>query len=53
MLTKTKDFKKEIQVLEKAVYVFENNVNIERLDQNRKLIKFKERLEKAKDLNQK
>lgn len=43
-----------IRVLEKAVYVFENCVHHQRADRDKKLLKFKERLEreKMKNVNQ-
>lgn len=47
---KQKDYTKEIEVLEKAIYVFENKVYKERGDRLPKIEKFKERLEKAKTL---
>lgn len=45
---KNKDFRNEIRVLEKAIYVFENIVYFKRGDRLLKLEKFKNRLEKAK-----
>jgi len=42
--------KDEIRVLEKAIWVFENIVSMERADRQVKLMKFKNRLEKAKKL---
>lgn len=48
---KNKDFKNEIRVLEKAIYVFENIVYSKRGDRLPKLEKFKSRLEKAQSLN--
>lgn len=40
----------EIRILEKAIYVFENIVYVNRYDRLPKLKKFQERLEKAKKL---
>jgi len=47
---KRKRYADEIRVLERAVYVYENVVFVYRADRISKLEKFKERLEKAKQL---
>ncbi|OXS61555.1 hypothetical protein B1B00_09095 [Bacillus sp. DSM 27956] len=45
---KEKAYDKEIEVLEKAIYVFENKVNKQRMDRQPKLDRFKKRLEDLK-----
>lgn len=45
---KNRDIGKEIRVLEKAIYVFENIVYSQRSDRLPKLERFKTRLEKAR-----
>lgn len=50
MYRKEKAYEKEIEVLEQAVYVFENKVNKQRPDREKKLNRFKERLENVKQL---
>ena len=50
---KRKEYDKEIEVLRKAIDVFSNNVDPQRLDRNPKLEKFKTRLEKAIELQRK
>lgn len=45
---KEKAYDKEIEVLEKAINVFESKVNSERADQQLKLERFKKRLEDVK-----
>jgi len=41
------EYKEEIRVLRKAIFVFENKVHSGRMDREPKLLKFRERLEKA------
>ncbi len=50
---KRKEYSEEIRVLERAIFVFENYVSQQRSDVEPKLEKFKERLEKAKQLENK
>ena len=40
-------YKEEIRVLRKAIFVFENNISSGRMDREPKLLKFRERLDKA------
>ena len=42
------EYEEEIRVLRKAIFVFENEIPSGRMDKEPKLLKFKERLEKAK-----
>ena len=44
---KTGEYKEEIRVLRKAIFVFENKVYSGRMDRKPKLLKFRERLDKA------
>ena len=41
------EYKEEIRVLRKAIFVFENKVHSGRMDGEPKLLKFRERLDKA------
>lgn len=44
---KTGEYKEEIRVLRKSIFVFENKVHSGRMDRKPKLLKFQERLDKA------
>lgn len=48
MFRKEQAYDKEIEVLEKAIYVFENKVNKQRMDRQPKLERFKKRLKDVK-----
>ena len=50
---KEKEYEKEIEVLEKAIYVYKNHVHKDRVDRIKKLDGFKERLNKVKEISEK
>nr|WP_289039313.1 hypothetical protein [uncultured Allobacillus sp.] len=50
---KEKNYDKEVEILDRGIYVFENEINKERLDRVKKLQQLEDRLEKAKELQQK
>ncbi len=49
---KAKEYDKEIDILKRAIDVFENDVILERPDRDRKIKRFKDRLAKAEKLKE-